>query len=257
MTGETGPLADKTAIVTGGGSGLGAATAAMLAAQGAAVVICGRRVAPLEEVVERVGAEGGVIEAVAGDVSDPESVQRIVDTTTARRGGVDILVNNAALRSRYFPTHEFPVDAFRAYLATNVLGPFLTIRAVVPHMLAAGGGSIVNVGSVTGLVGLKYAAGYTASKGALVQLTRTAALDYAEAGIRVNCVCPAGMRGTEPLDWSAEERARLTEAVGWGSPQKGVADVDHVANLIAYLCGPFAAPITGAVIPIDGGWSAR
>ncbi|MGE0385386.1 MAG: SDR family NAD(P)-dependent oxidoreductase [Gammaproteobacteria bacterium] len=253
----TDPLAGLVAIVTGAGSGLGAATAQVLARRGVRVMIDGRREARLAETVAAVRATGGDIHALAGDVSQAAHVEALVAATVERYGGIDIVVNNAALRSRYLPVHEIAPELFSQYLAVNLLGPFMLMRAAIPHLLARGGGSVINVGSTTSTTGLKYTAAYSASKGGLLMLTRTAALDYADRGIRINCICPAGMTPTDTPDWTPLERERVLEAVGWGSPMGAPATTLQVAELIAFLANPASGPITGACIPIDGGWTAR
>ncbi len=248
----------SVAIVTGGGTGLGAATASVLARAGARVVINGRREEKLAETAARIREEGGEVTPCPGDVSRPEDVRDLVERAVKEYGGVDVLVNNAGIHAHFRPAHEVPIDEFDHYLAINLRGPFLATKAVIPHLLARGGGSIVNVASMAGVVGLKYTVSYGAAKGGLVQMTRTVALDYADKGIRVNCICPAGMTPTENRDRLSPEEMRLAgEAVGGGAPVGGSASTEEVAQAILFLVGPHGRFITGAIIPIDGGYTAR
>ena len=236
----------SVAIVTGGGTGLGAATASVLARAGARVVINGRREEKLAETAARIREEGGEVTPCPGDVSRPEDVRDLVERAVKEYGGVDVLVNNAGIHAHFRPAHEVPIDEFDHYLAINLRGPFLATKAVIPHLLARGGGSIVNVASMAGV------------KGGLVQMTRTVALDYADKGIRVNCICPAGMTPTENRDrLSPEEMTLAGEAVGGGAPVGGSASTEEVAQAILFLVGPHGRFITGAIIPIDGGYTAR
>ena len=174
-------LEGKVAIVTGGGTGLGARTAELFAREGAKVAIVGRRARPLEETASTIRAEGGQALVYPGDLSLEESVEGLVERTAREFGGVDILVNNAGKHSKPHLAHETPIQLFDSFIAINLRAPFMLIRAAVPHMLRRGGGAIVNISSIAGAAGIKYSAAYCTAKGGLVHMTKTIALDYADS----------------------------------------------------------------------------
>lgn len=253
-----GDLEGKAAIVTGAGTGLGAATAAELARRGVRVVITGRRLEKLEASAARIRAQGGEVLVSQGDVSQSADVERTVRQCLDAFGKVDILVNNAGQHARFRHTHEVAVEEFDECVAINLRGPFLAARAVLPHMLEAGGGRIVNVASMAGTAGLRYAAPYSAAKGGLINLTRALAVEYAARGIVVTCITPGGMQPAENMDHFDEaQRALAMESVKQGTPLGRPAHVDEVARLIAHLSGPDGAPMAGAIVAIDGGYTAQ
>jgi NAD(P)-dependent dehydrogenase (short-subunit alcohol dehydrogenase family) len=249
-------LDGQVAVVTGAGTGIGAATAVVLAREGAAVVLTGRRQAKLDDVAAEVRRRGGRATVVPGDVGRDATCDAVAAATVAEHGGIDILVNNAGLHAHAATVHEITTDEWERFLRVNLSGPFFMMRAVLPHLLDAGGGAICNMSSVFGLVALKHAASYGAAKGGLVQLTRSAAIDYADRHVRVNCVCPDLVEPVERAETTPDERAKLVE--GWlGSPTGRGTSTDELAELVLFLVGPHSANITGAVIPVDGGYSAR
>lgn len=253
-----GSLADQVAIVTGAGTGLGAATAQVLAAAGASVVVSGRRQDKLDETCGQVEARGGRAIAFAGDMGDPKSVAALVEAAADQYGGVDILINNAGRHSQFIPTTDVTLADLDDYLFVNLRGPFLAMQGVLPHMLQRGGGSIVNIASMAALVGLKYGAPYCAVKGGLVQLTKAIAIEYADRNITVNCLCPGGMEPTENQhQMTPAELERIVEAVPGGMPTGRSANVFDVALMILLMVGPASRNLTGAIIPYDGGYTAR
>jgi len=251
-------LQGKVAIVTGAGTGLGAATAEVFARAGATVVVAGRRVEKLQETVGRVTEAGGLAIAFACDMAQPPAVGRLFDQAAERCGGVDILINNAGRHAQFLPTTDVALADFDDYLFVNLRGPFLAMQHALPHMAARGGGAIVNIASMAGLVGLKYAAPYCAVKGGLVQLTRAVAVEVADKNITVNCVCPGGMEPTESTHkMSPEELRRVQEAIQGGAPAGRAANVFEVAQFLLTLVDPNIKRLTGAIIPFDGGYTAR
>ena len=249
---------ERVAIVTGGGTGLGAATARTLAREGVRVVGTGRRPDKLEAVCAGIRADGGEALASVGDVASVADVERTVGETLGAFGRIDILINNAGQHARFRRTHEFSVAEIDECLAINLRGPFLTTRAVVPHMLEAGGGAIVNVASMAGSVGLRYAAPYSAAKGGLIQLTRATAVEYAQQGIIVTCITPGGMQPAESQGHLDEAQwALIRDSLKQGTPLGRPANVQEVADLIAFLVGPSAIPMAGAIIAVDGGYTAQ
>jgi NAD(P)-dependent dehydrogenase (short-subunit alcohol dehydrogenase family) len=248
---------NRVAIVTGGGSGIGAATARALAAKGVSVIVTGRRAEPLEDVADQIGGL-----AVVADVTSEDDWGRVVAVADEVFGGVDILVANAGIEA-FGSVETVALDEWRRVQQTNVEGVLLGIRAVGPLMRRTGGGSIVVVSSVAGLTsGPEYAA-YVVSKTAVLGLVRSAAVDLGPDQIRVNAVCPGWTR-TEMSERETELMAtargidaeqlwsRLVEPLPLGR----AADPDEIAACIVFLTGPEASFVTGAVLVADGGGSA-
>ncbi len=247
-------LHGKVALITGGGTGIGEATAKVFAAQGAQVVITGRRKDVLEGVAKAIVANGGKVLAVAGSVTDEAHVQSAVDQAVRTFGRIDILINNAAIGVFGKPLHETTDREWREILDTNLTGVFRVTRAVIPHMLERGG-SIVNVSSVAGLVGIAGLSAYSSTKGALLALTRCLAIDYAKEKIRCNCVCPAlvdtPMAADAIADPDMNAMMMAKHPIGrFGAP-------DDVARMLLYLASDDASWVTGSLFTIDGGWTAQ
>jgi NAD(P)-dependent dehydrogenase (short-subunit alcohol dehydrogenase family) len=247
----------RVAIVTGGGTGIGAATAVALAASGANVVVTGRRAEPLDEVAGQIGGVG-----VVADVTMEKDWSRVVATAEERFGGIDVLVANAGIEA-FGSVETVDLDEWRAVQQTNVDGALLGIRAVVPSMRARGGGSIVVVSSVAGLTsGPDYAA-YVTSKTAVLGLVRSAAVDLGPDGIRVNAICPGWTRtemSERETEVMADEQGVTVEEL-WGRlvdplPLRRAADPGEIAACIRFLAGPESSFITGTVLIADGGSSA-
>ncbi|RYB91670.1 SDR family oxidoreductase [Nocardioides oleivorans] len=240
---------DRVAIVTGGGSGIGAATARLLAMEGATVVIAGRRVEKLEEVAASVD---GVIVPRKLDVTDRAAVTAAVDEVAAEHGRLDVLVNNAGIGPSG-PADEVGDDDWDQMMATVLSGAFIASRAALPH-LVQGGGNIVNVCSVSGIGGDWGGAAYNAAKGGLANLTRAMALDHAGDGVRVNAVAPT-FTETEMTSGMGEDddlMNRFMERLPMGRPAKP----EEVAWAIAFLASHDASYVNGVVLPVDGGLSA-
>lgn len=248
-------LADKVAIITGGGSGIGRATAALFAAEGARVVITGRREPPLAETAESIRTRGGAVHTVVADVADASACERVVAETQRVFGSPHILVNNAGIFEARGPLHETTPEAWDHMMAVNLRGPFLMTRAVIPLMLAQGGGAIVNVGSILSQVAIPNAAAYNASKGGLLMLTRSTAVEYAAQGIRCNLVCP-GLTKTEITAgvWRDPEVAR---AAARDYPMRRFGEPAEIAHAILHLASDEASWTTGAALMVDGGATAH
>jgi NAD(P)-dependent dehydrogenase (short-subunit alcohol dehydrogenase family) len=247
-------LADKVALITGASSGIGASTARLFGQEGAAVFAVGRNETALQETVRSIGEMGGEIERCRADVADPEDVDRMVSRCMERFGRIDILVNNAATGSTQ-TTIDTPLELWDRVMDVNARGTFLACKYALPHMIEAGGGVIVNVASVTGLVGLKNRAAYSASKGAVIAFTRALAVDHVKQGIRCNCICP----GTVDTPWierlvdSAEDgEAELASLVA-RQPMGRLGEPDEIAKAALYLASDDAAFVTGTMLIIDGG----
>jgi NAD(P)-dependent dehydrogenase (short-subunit alcohol dehydrogenase family) len=252
-------LDGKVAVVTGAGTGLGAATARAFAREGADLVLIGRRAEKLAETAESTAGCHGRTIIVAGDVALESTASEALDAAVRAFGGVDILINNAGIHAHPLLVHETPVEEFDDFYNVDLRGPFLLTRALVPSMLQRGGGAIVNIASMVALVGFQYSCSYAAAKGGLISLTRTTAADYGEQGIRANCICPGGMEPVERGNLIPSDYIRLGEAVrhAGGSLVDRVAHVDEVAEMVLFLSGPLSLSLTGAVIPFDGGFTAH
>jgi len=243
-------LTGKVAIVTGGGSGIGRAIAFAFAREGASVVICGRDGRKLDPVASDIGR---ACLAVPADISHPPDVSNLVSSAIQKFARVDVLVNNAGLLSAG-TAESLNEDQWDQTFNTNVRGMWLTSRAVLPHMRLAGGGSIINIGSVLSLVGARNRVAYAASKGAVLGMTRAMALDHAGEKIRVNCICP-GIVETEMVAAFAMDEAARRQRLAM-HPAGRFGHPEDVAGLAVYLASDESAWVTGAAFPVDGGYSA-
>ena len=255
---EAQPLAGRTAVVTGGGRGIGAAIAEALAAAGAAVVVTARSQDQIEELAARIEASGGRALAVTCDVADPEQVTELARRAEAF-GTIDILVNNAGIAGSA-PLARIALEDWNRIFTVNATGTLLCTQAFAPAMARRGWGRVVNVASVAGKAGAPYIAAYAASKHAVVGFTRAIAVEMATTGVTVNAVCPGYVEtdmvaftvdrisGKTDLDATAA-RATL-EAM---SPQKRIFGADEVAHLVLSLCHPLAAGVNGQSLVLDGG----
>jgi NAD(P)-dependent dehydrogenase (short-subunit alcohol dehydrogenase family) len=244
-------LEGTAVIVTGAGSGIGAATARRLGAAGASVVLVGRREEPLESVAAQLTADGGVALCVPADLADPGSPQRIVAACVARFGRVDGLVNNAAT-VRHMPLGEWDTGCFDEHVATNIRAPFFLIQAALPALRESPVRSVVNISSSSGTLHRVGQSVYGMTKSALDYLTKTLAGELAPLGVRVNAIAPGPIDTPIHATWAED----LTEAYRWlGSqvPLGRIGDPEEVALWITLLLSPMASFITGAVIPVDGG----
>jgi 3-oxoacyl-[acyl-carrier protein] reductase len=244
-------VAGKTAIVTGAGTGIGRATAQLLAEGGAKVVAAGLQPDKLEETIADIAEAGGKAVAAHADVSDPEAIEAVAATAQEAFGGTDILVNNAAVYP-IGPWHETDAARWDDVFATNVRGYHLLARAVRPQMLARGGGAIVNVASVTFWTGQALLLTYIASKGAVVGFTRALAREAGPDGIRVNAVAP-GAFPTAATDIHADQE-KLWRDVLEAQSIKRKGEVEDVAKAIAFFASDDSSFVTGQTLLVDGGW---
>ena len=251
--------AGRGALITGGGRGIGAATARALAAGGHRLVLAARSTSEIEAVASAVRDRGGEARAVTCDVSDPASVEALCREAGERLGGVDILVNNAGVASSA-PVVRLGLEEWERLWRINATGSLLTMQGVLPGMVERGWGRIVNVASVAGLRGGRYMAGYAASKHALLGLTRSAAAEVARAGVTVNAVCP-GYVDTPMTDATIANivsrtdlgESQALDAILATTPQRRLIASEEVAASIVFLCGEEALGINGQTVVLDGG----
>jgi NAD(P)-dependent dehydrogenase (short-subunit alcohol dehydrogenase family) len=246
------PFNGRVALVTGGGSGIGQAAALEFAERGASVVVADLAVEGGEETVQAIRASGGEAVFVQTDVSLAADVNATVEQTISAYGRLDCAFNNAGIEGTMAPTAECTEENWDRTIAVNLKGVWLCMRYEIPHMLERGSGAIVNCASIAGLVGFPNLPAYCASKGGIVQLTRAAALEYAQAGIRVNALCP-GVIHTPMVDRitagdpEAETQFTAMEPVGrMGTPEE-------MAHAAVWLCSDDASFVTGHPLVADGG----
>jgi NAD(P)-dependent dehydrogenase (short-subunit alcohol dehydrogenase family) len=255
--GRTQRFAGKVAVVTGAAGGIGRATCSLLARDGARVVAVDLERGLLDAVVDAVAAAGSEALAVVADVSSAADVQRYLDEATRRFGGVDFLVNNAGIEGVVRPLEDYPEDVFERVMAVNVRGVFLGLKYAHPVLRARGGGAIVNLSSIAGITGNPMVSAYIASKHAVIGLTRSAAMSYPAAGIRVNAVLPA------PIDTRMMRSLEEGFAPGAGEvlrqtmtaqiPLGRYGAPEEVAAVIAFLLSDDARYVNGSLYTVDGG----
>lgn len=242
----------RVALVVGASKGIGAATAGAFAAAGASVVLAARDTQALAGVARRIESNGGEAMAVGSDVTDAESMRNLVDRAVGRYGRLDAAFNNASGGPMPAPLAELDIDEFDYGIAANIRGTFLGMKYQIPAMLAGSGGAIVNMASIAGLNATANLAAYVAGKAGIIGLTKVAALDYADQGIRVNVVAPGPIL-THHLEAAGPQAQRLA---GQSTPMHRTGSPAEVAQTVLWLCSEESSFITGSVIPIDGGQSA-
>ena len=259
-------LAGKSAIVTGSTSGIGLGIAETLARHGANVLVNGlgddEQIRNATDTVDNAGAGKAVFSPA--DMRVPGEIEAMVQLAAETFGGIDILVNNAGIQ-HVSPVQEFPVDKWDDIIAINLSSSFHTIRASTPYMLDAGWGRIINVSSLHALVASPYKSAYVSAKHGIAGLTKTVALELAQQNITVNSIAPGYVETplvTDQVVDTARVRGITEEEVVRdvmlaAQPTKKFIRIDEIADLVVFLCSDSAASITGAILPVDGGWSAQ
>jgi NAD(P)-dependent dehydrogenase (short-subunit alcohol dehydrogenase family) len=242
----------KVALIVGASRGIGAVTARAFAAAGAAVVLAARDQQALEEVAEGIRKDGGDALAVPTNVGDANSVERLVQEAERTFGRLDAAFNNATDGPLPMPLAEIEPEDFDLAIRVNVRGTFLGLKYQIPAMLRSGGGAIVNMASLAGIQGVANLAAYVAGKTGIIGLTKVAALDYADQGIRVNVVAPGPIL-TYHLEAAGSEAQRLAAL---STPMRRLGQSEEVAATVLWLCSDQSSFVTGVTVPIDGGQSA-
>lgn len=255
-------LKDKVALVTGAASGIGRATALLFGQEGARVMCADLNGEGAERVARQIADAGGQAAAIQVDVCREADAQRMVRETVERWGRLDVLFNNAGLEFA-LPVAQVPEGEWDRLIDVNLKGVFLGCKYAIPQMVRQGGGAIVNTASVAGLRGVAWLSTYCASKGGVVLLTKALALEWARQNVRVNAVCPgvirtamveaAIQRGEQVF---GESQKDAWQRLGEGHPMGRIGEPEEVARAVLFLASDEASFITGAALPVDGGWSA-
>lgn len=249
-------LDGKVAIVTGAASGIGRASAQAFAREGAKVVVADVTVQGGEETIQLIKDAGGEATFVKADVSKATEVEELIERTVKEHGRLDCAFNNAGIEGAQAPTHECTEENWDRTIAINLKGVWLCMRYEIPRMLERGGGSIVNCSSVAGVIGFPNLPAYCASKGGINQLTRTAALEYATSGIRVNAICP-GVIDTPMVKRFTADNAEAQAGFLTMEPVGRLGKPEEIAEAALWLCSDDASFVTGHPLVVDGGMVAR
>ena len=247
----------KVALVTGGGGGIGRAAALAFAREGARVAVADFAAAAAHDTVAQINAAGGQAITLTGDVTRAKDVRAMVDDTVTAYGGLDCAFNNAGIAPYQVDasgkkTAEWSEESFDRMIAVNLKGVWLCMKEEIPRMQGQGGGAIVNTASIAGLIGLVTSSAYVAAKHGVIGLTKTAALEYADAKIRINAVCPGFIK----TQMTEDTMRRRGEAILGQIPVRRMGEPGEIAEMVVWLCSDRASYVTGASYNVDGGWMA-
>ncbi|BFM18056.1 SDR family oxidoreductase [Maricurvus nonylphenolicus] len=249
-------LNEKVIVVTGAASGIGQGTALAMAREGAKLVLADVSVASGEQTLKQVEEAGAEAIFVQTDVTDALQVEQLMLAALDRFGRLDSAFNNAGIEGAMSPMDEIDIAEFDRTIAVNLRGVFLCMKYQAQAMIKNGGGSIVNNSSVMGLVGAPQIAAYSASKFGVVGLTKSAALDYAKKGIRINAICPGGVE-TPMVSEILQQQPGVLEEVLASVPAKRLASPEEIAQAVMWLCSDSSSFVTGAALPVDGAYTAQ
>ncbi len=252
-----GMLDGKSALITGGGGGIGRATALIFAREGARLAIADASEEAARETVAQVNAAGGQAMSLSGDVTESAAVQAMIKAVVSAYGRLDCAFNNAGIAGYQVDaggkrTHEWADESFDRMIAVNLRGVWLCMKHELPQMMAQGGGKIVNTGSIAGLIGLPTSSAYVAAKHGVLGLTKTAALEYATDNIRVNAVCPGYIETKMTEDTMRRRGAELMEKV----PFRRMGKPEEIGEMVMWLCSDRSSYVSGACYNVDGGYMA-
>jgi len=243
---------DRVAVVTGGGTGIGAAAAHRFALQGTAVAVVGRRPEPLDETVQRIRSAGGEAIAFPADLADPAVPDRMVEVVVSRWGRLDVLVNNAAA-IKHLPLEQAPVEVFDLHMAVNVRAPYFLTKAALPYLRQSESAAVINISSSSGSLAIPGQSMYGMSKSALEYQTRALAAELAPWRIRVNAIAPGPVDTPIHRSWAGNDLEGAYERMRSELPLGRMGTAEELAAWIVWLASPEASWVTGVVIPVDGG----
>lgn len=249
-------LQNKVAVITGAASGMGKAIAVLFASEGARVVVADLRLEAAQQTVDEIQSAGGQAIAVAANVAQEQDVQQMIDTAVSTYGTVDILINNAGIMDNFTPAEEVTDELWERVFAVNTTGVMRAIRKVLPIFKEQGKGAIVNIASAGGLTGSRAGAAYTASKHAVVGLTRNVGFQYAPLGIRCNAIAPGGVKTAINASMNQVSEFGQQRVMGGMQLMPRVGEPEEIAAAALFLASDDASFINATVLTADAGWTA-